>query len=55
MLCYCFGVTKADARSDPGIKKFVMAQTKLGLCACEMRNPSGRCCLPDFPRDGEAR
>ena len=52
MLCYCFGVTKADARGDPGIRKFVMAQTKLGLCACEIRNPSGRCCLPDFPRDG---
>lgn len=55
MLCYCFGVTKADARNDPGIRKFVVAQTKLGHCACETRNPSGRCCLPDFPRSAEAR
>lgn len=50
LLCYCFGVTRADALNDPGIRDFVLTQTKLGLCACETRNPSGRCCLKDFPR-----
>lgn len=49
LVCYCFGVTKADARSDPGVRDFVASQTKLGLCSCDTSNPSGRCCLKDFP------
>lgn len=54
MLCYCFGVTRADALNDSGIRDFVVAQTKLGLCSCDTSNPSGRCCLKDFPRKGES-
>lgn len=54
LLCYCFGVSKADARNDPGIRDFVAAQTKLGLCSCATSNPSGRCCLKDFPRQHDA-
>ncbi|OYY62483.1 MAG: hypothetical protein B7Y50_00440 [Hydrogenophilales bacterium 28-61-11] len=50
MLCYCFGVTKADVRNDSGIRAFVLRQTRLGLCSCDTRNPSGRCCLKDFPQ-----
>jgi Zinc binding domain len=50
MLCYCFGVTQADALNDSSIKDFVVTQTKLGLCSCDTRNPSGRCCLKSFPR-----
>jgi hypothetical protein len=49
MLCYCFGVSRTDAIADPSIKDFVIAQTKKGLCSCETSNPSGRCCLKDFP------
>ncbi len=49
-LCYCFGVTRADLEYDPAIRDYVAAQTKLGLCSCETSNPSGRCCLKDFPR-----
>jgi len=30
------------------MKAFVVQQTKEGLCACEARNTSGRCCLADF-------
>lgn len=52
LLCYCFGVTKADALSDPGIRDFVLTQTRLGLCSCDTSNPSGRCCLTGFPRIG---
>lgn len=48
LLCYCFGVTKADFLGNPTIKDFVIAQTKGGLCSCETSNPSGRCCLKDF-------
>ena len=51
LLCYCFGVTKADGLSNPSIKNFVSAETKQGLCSCETSNPSGRCCLKDFPRN----
>jgi hypothetical protein len=51
MLCYCFGVTKADALSAPAIRDFVVTQTKLGLCSCDTSNPSGRCCLKNFPHD----
>ena len=49
-LCYCFGASKADAISDPSIRDFVLTKTKQGLCSCETSNPSGRCCLKDFPR-----
>ena len=48
--CYCFGVSKADAINDPGIREYVMAQTKHAQCSCDVSNPSGRCCLKDFPR-----
>lgn len=54
VLCYCFGVTKADALDDSRIRDYVLTQTKLGLCSCETSNPSGRCCLKDFPRSSEA-
>lgn len=50
LLCYCFGVSKADYRRDPAVRDFVTAQTKAGLCSCEARNPSGRCCLKDFAK-----
>lgn len=50
ILCYCFGITLADAENDPTAKTYVIQQTKEGLCSCETRNPSGRCCLKDFPK-----
>lgn len=53
-LCYCFGVTRADALNDPAIRNYVVAQTRLGLCSCDTSNPSGRCCLKNFPRNKEA-
>lgn len=48
MLCYCFGITKFDARNDPSIRDFVVEQTKFGFCSCDTCNPSGRCCLKEF-------
>lgn len=50
LLCYCFGVSKADFRNDPATKDFVIAQTKAARCSCDTSNPSGRCCLKDFPK-----
>ena len=48
LLCYCFGITRADFRANPATKDFVISQTKAGLCSCDTSNPSGRCCLKDF-------
>ncbi len=47
LICYCFGVSKKEAREA---KAFVIQQTKTSACACTTRNPSGRCCLKDFPK-----
>ena len=49
LVCYCYGVTKSEAQSNPLVRQFVMEQTKQRQCACETRNPSGKCCLADFP------
>jgi len=47
MLCYCFDIRYAEA--EPALKAYVVEQTRDGLCSCDTRNPSGRCCLKDFP------
>jgi hypothetical protein len=49
LLCYCFGVTTGDALNNPGLKAFVINNTKAHVCECEVRNPSGKCCLKEFP------
>ena len=49
-LCYCYGITLGDYQENPSVKGFVIEQTKLGLCSCEVSNPSGKCCLKDFPK-----
>ena len=49
LVCYCFGVTRAMAKGDKTIKEFVVEQTRTAMCACETANPSGKCCLKDFP------
>lgn len=50
LICYCFGITRAESY-DRNIRNFVIDQTRTGACACQTRNPSGRCCLADFPDD----
>lgn len=50
LVCYCFGVTRQETETDPTAKEFVIAQTQKNACACVSRNPSGRCCLKDFPK-----
>ncbi len=50
-LCYCFGFTEGDARDEIArtggsiIPARISRLTKEGMCACEVRNPSGACCL----------
>lgn len=48
LICYCFGVSKSAAKENAEIKTYIKQNTKKSLCACDIRNPSGRCCLKDF-------
>jgi len=56
MLCYCFDITQSNYQwslehgTSESIKQFVMQQTTSKLCACNIKNPSGRCCLAHFKR-----
>lgn len=51
LVCYCFGVTKADAINNPLTREFVLNETKLKQCTCKTKNPSGKCCLSEFPKN----
>jgi hypothetical protein len=50
-VCYCFGISrrqireevKATGRSSAADK--IKAEIQAGRCACEVKNPSGKCCL----------
>jgi hypothetical protein len=50
-LCYCFDVGESDvseeiARTGRSTAAARIAEhVKAGRCACEVRNPEGRCCL----------
>lgn len=51
-LCYCFDLRFSDMIDTDKARRcrnFVIEQTRNKVCACEQRNPSGRCCLRDFP------
>ena len=50
LICYCFDVSKSVAESNQKAKEYVIEQTKNGLCSCTTSNPSGKCCLKDFPK-----
>jgi len=39
-----------EAATQPDAKSFVIEKTKGHFCECEARNPSGKCCLKDFPK-----
>ncbi|PCI40917.1 MAG: hypothetical protein COB51_14465 [Moraxellaceae bacterium] len=55
-ICYCFDISFAciqDELAASGIcqsKVKVIEWTQRKLCHCEIRNPSGACCLVDFKR-----
>jgi len=55
LVCYCFDVTAGRVEEElaqsgeSATQAFVMAQVKDKTCSCDVRNPSGRCCLIDFP------
>ncbi len=55
-ICYCFGFTEGDAREEivhmgkSTIPATVSGLIKARMCACEVRNPSGACCLGEVTR-----
>jgi hypothetical protein len=55
-VCYCFGFTRQDICDeirDTGqstIAKRIGSEVEAGRCACEVKNPSGKCCLGDVTR-----
>lgn len=52
-LCYCFGHTRRSIRAEIAAtgrstaSSTITGEIKTGHCACEVKNPSGRCCLGD--------
>lgn len=50
-VCYCFKHTPESIKSEflaarkSAVVESIMAGIKAGLCACEIRNPEGSCCL----------
>ena len=50
-ICYCFGFSEGDAHREievtghSTIPARISKLIKAGMCACEVRNPAGVCCL----------
>ena len=51
LVCYCFLHREADIarelaeRGTTGVFDSIKGEVQAGNCACEVRNPSGKCCL----------
>jgi len=56
LVCYCFmhsrGEIEAELREggETTVPQRITAEIKAGNCACEVRNPAGRCCLGEVNR-----
>ena len=55
-VCYCFGFTRKDIEYEIAqtghstVAERISAEVKQGNCACEVKNPSGKCCLGNVTR-----
>ena len=55
-VCYCFGFTREEIENEitetgrSTVAERITAEVKAGNCACEVKNPSGKCCLGDVTR-----
>jgi hypothetical protein len=55
-VCYCFGFTRKDIENEIAetgrstVADRIKTEVNAGNCACEVRNPSGKCCLGDVTR-----
>jgi len=50
VVCFCFVVRRAELEAPGGesLPATVEARVRRGDCACDVRNPSGKCCLADL-------
>ena len=54
LVCYCFEHTEANLMEEVRLSgtsstlASVEDQVRAGNCACEVRNPTGKCCLEDL-------
>jgi Zinc binding domain len=55
-VCYCFGFAQKDIEDEIAeagrstVADRITAEVTAGNCACEVKNPSGKCCLGDITR-----
>jgi hypothetical protein len=55
-VCYCFGFMRKDIEDEIAetggstIAERISAEVKAGNCGCEVKNPSGKCCLGSVTR-----
>lgn len=55
-LCYCFDYSREDicrdieATGETSVLEEIKTEVQGGFCACEVKNPSGTCCLGDITR-----
>lgn len=60
LVCYCYLYREADIARElaetgrTGVFDSIQAEVRDGNCACEVRNPSGRCCLGEVRQTIEA-
>lgn len=56
LVCYCFGITRKDIGDEiqqtekSTVAECIKAEVQAGNCACEVKNPSGKCCLGNVTR-----
>ena len=55
-VCYCFGFTRKDIENEivatgrSTVAERISEEVRRGNCACEVKNPSGKCCLGNVAR-----
>ena len=55
-LCYCFEIKPGEVEADllrsgeSNVLERIKSLMKEQGCACEIKNPSGKCCLPEVLR-----
>ena len=60
-VCYCFGFTRMDIDDEIAetgrstVADRISAEITAGRCACEVKNPSGKCCLGAVTRTANNR
>jgi len=60
-VCYCFGFTRRDLENEIAetgrstVADQIRTEVNAGNCACEVKNPSGKCCLGDVTRAANDR